>query len=142
MALLKTAKAPRGSLETLRDDLHDLLKPTAATFSAVSTESFHNFYTQPDHALVSMSVDSIAAQLEPTFKTSLENMGYGSAEVKQGELKTNSGAGVAGFGAKVSDAQIAAASMVALAMRDTKSAVAYAQAASNTAVAGAPGVLS
>lgn len=138
MALLKTSKSARGSLVTLRDDLRILLKPSAATFTSVSTESFHSFSTQPDHDLVSKSVEDVAAQLEGTFKASLEHMGY--TDVKQGELKTNSGNGVAGFGHQMTDAQLAAASMVALAMRDPKSAYEYATAANSTDVAAATGV--
>lgn len=138
MALLKTSKSPRGSLTTLRDDLQALLKPSAATFGNVSAESFHGFATAPDHELVARSIDEVAVQLEGTFKSSLEHMGY--ADVKQGELKTNSGAGVAGFGSQMTDAQLAAASMVALALRDPKSAQEYATAANNTEVSTAPGV--
>lgn len=133
MALLKTSKARKSSnhLETLRDDLAQMLKPSAPTFANVSTESLHAFATKPDAELLAANIDDVAGQLEDTFKASLEHMGFNTGTK---ELATNAGNGVAGFGLNVSDAQITAASMIALAMRDTKSAQQYAKAALNPSV--------
>jgi hypothetical protein len=52
MALLKTSKSPVGGLTTLRDDLKNMLKPSAPTFANVSTESFHDFATAPNAQLI------------------------------------------------------------------------------------------
>lgn len=93
MALLKTSKSPVGGLTTLRDDLKNMLKPSAPTFANVSTESFHDFATAPNAQLIGKNVEDVAEHLRATFTSSLENMGYSA--VATGELKTNSGAGVA-----------------------------------------------
>ena len=99
MAILKTSKSPVGGLTTLRDDLKKMLKPSAPTFANVSTESFHDFATAPNAQLIGKNVEDVAEHLRATFTSSLENMGYSA--VATGELKTNSGAGVAGFANRV-----------------------------------------
>ena len=90
MALLKTSKSSVGGLTTLRDDLKNMLKPSAPTFANVSTESFHDFATAPNAQLIGKNVEDVAEHLRTTFTSSLENMGYSA--VATGELKTNSGA--------------------------------------------------
>ncbi len=138
MALLKTSKSPVGGLTTLRDDLKNMLKPSAPTFANVSTESFHDFATAPNAQLIGKNVEDVAEHLRTTFTTSLENMGYSA--VATGELKTNSGGGVAGFGKSPNESQIAAAALITLATRDQKSAYAYATAAGNPSVSTESGV--
>ena len=84
MALLKTSKSPVGGLTTLRDDLKNMLKPSAPTFANVSTESFHDFATAPNAQLIGKNVEDVAEHLRTTFTSSLENMGYSA--VATGEL--------------------------------------------------------
>ena len=143
MALLKTGKGSTDHLATLRNDLRELLKPASATFANVSTESFHTYSTDPAIAnAATATIGEVADQLRGSFTTAFEHMGIlaPSADV-DGAVKTNSGNGVAGFGGKrLNENQLAAASLIALATRDQKSAHAYATAATNCAVMREEGV--
>jgi hypothetical protein len=134
MALLKIGKGSSDHLVTLRDDLRDVLKPTAATFANVSVESFHQFNADPKAAAAAVAnIGEVADQLSTAFTTAFEHMSPSAAGSNvDGSLKSNSGNGVAGFGGKrINEQQLAAASLIALATRDPKSALAYASAAQN-----------
>lgn len=143
MALLSIKKSGAGHhLETLRDDLKTLLRPASATFTNVSAESFHNFTDTSAAAAALSDLGDVATSLESAFTTAFEHMHVVSAPTNaDGSIRTNAGAGVAGFGGKRSqDQQLAAASIIALATRDQKSAMAYATAATNCAVMREEGV--
>ncbi len=143
MALIKIGKGSTDHLATLRDDLREMLKPTAATFANVSTESFHQFNTDPKHAAEAvMKIGEVADQLRPAFNTAFEHMSPIPANNgEHGSIKSNSGNGIAGFGgARALDQQLAAASLLAMATRDQKSAIAYATAAQNCDVVREQGV--
>lgn len=127
MAILKTSKSQGEPLITLRDNLADVLKPAAATFTTVSAESFAAFGTsKADTSVIEQGISDVAEHLRPIFNTSFEHM------VAQGDN--------AGLAKHVTEPRIAAAALVANALRDRNSAMAYAKQALNPSVSQEQGV--
>ena len=135
MAILRTSKNTHGMV-ALRDNLADLLQPTAQTFTGVSLENFAGFEENAGGPTLGSDIESVSNMLNDQFTTSFEHF-FKAANAN----KVEAGQAIPGFGAGVSagkntqyDAALAAASLVALAMRDPKSANAYQKAALSTAV--------
>lgn len=135
MAILRTSKNTHGMV-ALRDNLADLLQPTAQTFTGVSLENFAGFEENAGGPTLGADIESVSNMLNDQFTTSFEHF-FKAANAN----KVEAGQAIPGFGAGVSagkntqyDAALAAASLVALAMRDAKSANAYQKAALSTAV--------
>ncbi len=135
MAILRTSKNTHGMV-ALRDNLADLLQPTAQTFTGVSLENFAGFEENAGGPTLGSDIESVSNMLNDQFTTSFEHF-FKAANAN----KVEAGQAIPGFGAGVSagkntqyDAALAAASLVALAMRDPKSANAYQKAALSTEV--------
>lgn len=128
MAILRTSKVKNG-LVALRDNLNDLLRPSASTFTGVSLESFNAFDTTHGGATLGNDIESVANQLSGAFAASFEHFaGLGTNADKNGTIP--------GFGTSASETspQLAAASLIAMAAQSPAAANAYRMAALNTEV--------
>ena len=136
MAILRASKKAQ-RLEGLRDNLVDILKPSHATFTGVSLESFAGFEENGGGKTLGSDIESVSAALSAEFSASFEHFAKAAniaAGAKDGQTQ------IPGFGQLQPgtntqyDAALAAASLVAMAMRDPKSANDYQKAALNTNV--------
>lgn len=135
MAILRTSKNTHGMV-ALRDNLADLLQPASQTFTGVSLENFAAFEENAGGPTLNADIESVSNMLNEQFTTSFEHF-FKAANANKAEA----GQPIPGFGVGATagkstqyDAALAAASLVALAMRDAKSANAYQKAALSTAV--------
>ena len=137
MSILRTSKNTNG-LAALRDNLNDLLQPSASTFTGVSLESFAGFDENAGGPTLGNDIESVSAQLGVQFAASFEHFATAANTAAGADASAPQ---IPGFGAKPAanpqyDAALAAASLVALAMRDIKSANAYQKAGLSTDVSG------